>query len=113
MMLGGKKDGGASLASNIYSKYMKRVPNEENISPRAKIGEEHEDDEAAMHRDGMHEAMHNFHEAFHGGDIHGMAKAFAAGHVLAKKYMEHEQETDSEKQDDRNIELGVSPFEKG
>jgi hypothetical protein len=112
-MLGGKKDGGASLASNIYSKYMKRVPKEENISPRAEIGEEHEDDEKAMNRDGMHDAMHSFHEAFHSGDVHSMAKAFAAGHVLAKKYAEHMHETDAEKQDDRNIELGVSPFEKG
>jgi hypothetical protein len=111
MMFGDKKGGG--IAQNIYSKYMTRVPNEENISPRAQIGEEHEDDEAAMHREGMHEAMQDFHDSFHAGDTHGMAKAFAAGHVLAKKYMEHSEETDAEKQDDRSIEMGVSPFEKG
>lgn len=99
MMFGGKKEVGG-MAHAIHRKYF------EAHAP------ERDEDSAGdySHKDAMHDAMHELHEAVHSKDVGRMAKAFAAGHILARHYHD---ESDEQKQDSVNEHLGIKAGFKG
>lgn len=97
-MLGSRKDSG--IAHSIMKKHF------------SALRPEHDEDYASdsdrhTHKEAMHDAMHELHEAMREKDVGRMAKAFAVGHVLAKKYYHDSAESDEEKQDKMNGDIGI------
>lgn len=93
-MFGSKKDTG--MAHSIHKKYFEAHAPEH--------AEDTDSESDYSHKDAMHDAMHELHASMEAKDVGRMAKAFAAGHILARRYHD---ESDEQKQDNVNEHLGI------